>query len=572
MALKETPAGARGQDGLLNLTKSDEDRQHLTLSSSIYFKSAEAPEDRDQNSLFNLTAQNTSLDFQSAINFSCDQQRVSGSNFNQFHASFGAIGGAPLDSSNEWKANFSNTDDFLNELNKAEQVNRQEFASNELTIANIESSGDENWWNVEMNNPQSSKLEVSSLSNYSSSEAMTSVNLGHSLGRGSKKQPSSGQKLDLESPSKKLKPITSQPKLHTSSSSLNGTDHHQRKAICVDEYFNKKSAMPLYLAEKDSDIGGITATPLAKSLPEAARYEAQDDPNEMTFCEDGEEPMEKLGKNEVMRPTKETESSGNDTTDDITFSESRYYGPDLSDNFSFTFNSSETGDFLLKKGQVPPKRSKLKAETGLGSRQGNLDTIGKELASISNRLNSNKPKSSSASKLVSADETICSINSFESDSSKFKVPAAPSVTADQSKITKDKSCQKLNKMPSNSLTSTPSKLTKSSNNAPNKNASQISVSDSSSLKIESGAPQIAKYGNRHQPHRDADGSSDSNHLFSQESFISSIPERTANDSTIINQNRIRTHHRSKSLKRQKNLETKTSAESSIIVRAKSSRL
>ena len=270
MALRETQTSARGQDGLLNLAKSDEDRQHLTLSSSIYFKSAGAPENRDQDSFFNITTQNTSLDFQSAINFSCDQQRVSGSNIKQFHASFGAIG-APLDSSNEWKANFSNTDDFLNELKKAEQVNRQEFASNELTIANIESSGDENWWNVEMNNPQSSKLELSSLSNNSSSEAMTSVNLGHSLGSGSKKQPSSDQKLDLESPSKKLKPITSKPTLHTSSSSLNGTDHHQRKAICVDEYFNKKSAMPLYLAEKDSDIGGITATPLAKSLPETRK-------------------------------------------------------------------------------------------------------------------------------------------------------------------------------------------------------------------------------------------------------------------------------------------------------------
>ena len=66
---------------------------------------------------------------------------------------------------------------------------------------------------------------------------------------------------------------------------------------------------------------------------------------------------------------------------------------------------------------------------------------------------------------------------------------------------------------------------------------------------------------RHQAHRDADGSSDSNHLSSQESLIFSIPERTANDSTIMNQNRIRTHHRSKSLKRLKNLDTKTSAES-----------
>lgn len=394
-------------------------------------------------------------------------------------------------------SDFKQADEFMEDLKEEEVINRKEFANNELSVcmnydktmnqssSHRSSSGNESagpsnekWWN-NMNAAQSSKLEVSDLSN------MSNLN--------------------------DTKSSISKPKIKTQTQT-------QKHKVAVGDYFTRKSEMPAYLSEKESgvkfDESIICTQNKPKCLPEPVLANSNSE-QDNTICGD---------------------TNYKNSDEDITFSTSNNQGSSLSSsNFSFTLNSSDTGDFIKKKSQIPKKQTpsttpfqlskalashmakKQATETSLKSINEELDRVQTRLANsdqintkpvkqtISEPLLSSSIKLSNNNKgmMIPMDETISSISSSDVTSKCVKTPEANK-----------------QKPASGSLTSTPSKLTKSVSEISNLN----SVSTYNAKTV------------------DASSSSSSNtHLFSQDSFISSIPER-ANDSTLVGNHHHQTHH------------------------------
>lgn len=324
---------------------------------------------------------------------------------------------------------FKQADDFLDQLNQDEQVNRKEFADNELTLMNQTSgntSNDSNsskWWK-NPNQIQPSNLEITNVSSDSG-----------------------------------------------------------KKQVKVEEFFMGKSEMPSYLKEKQSDVRLSDVNKIEKDI--------------------------KLEKQEFSTPQ---------NYDDITFSNNQ--GSTLSSsNFSFTLNSSDTGDFIQPKNSANKSMEKSKQSSKLK----NLDKINEELERVQNRL-ANKHQiseplmSSSMSQTnrkssMQIDETISSINSSD-------------ISSQKAARHKEHKTNKESKKCSGSLTSTPSKMTKS-------------ISESSNLNRLTGTSLMEKFYKSEN----------------QDSFISSIPER--NESTLISNHK---HKNSKLVKKQKNAEIQTANE------------
>ena len=333
-------------------------------------------------------------------------------------------------------AQFKQADDFLDQLKQDEQINRKEFADNELTLNQTSntSSNDSNsskWWK-NPNQIQPNNLEVTNLSSESGSK-------------------------------KKLK---------------------------VEEFFMGKSELPSYLTEKQCDV-----------------RLSDDDKIEKDSC------VEKKSDKEPTTPQ---------NYDDITFSYNQ--GSSLSSsNFSFTLNSSDTGEFIQPKKSSNKSLNKSTEKSSQGSKKlKNLEKINEELDKVQNRL-ANKHQiseplmSSSMSQanrksLMHMDETISSINSSD-------VLSQRTTKHKEHKSTKD------SKKSSGSLTSTPSKMTKS-------------ISESSNLNRLTGNSLMEKFYKSEN----------------QDSFISSIPER--NESTLVS-NKQRSN---KIVKKQKNAEIQTAEE------------
>ena len=176
---------------------------------------------------------------------------------------------------------FKSGDVFMNELADAEQENRKEFGSNELTVLSsndenkascLDSSSNAKWWNME-NIQQTSKLEITRMS------CSFQQNLSNE---------------DLCAP---------------------------KQVFAVDDYFKCKSQMPHYLVETAREHGVCLDT--AEKIP-------QKPASEPTLSDDNESDLSNF-----------TLSSTNNvlaTTGRVT-----------SNNFSFTFNSSETGEFIQPK-------------------------------------------------------------------------------------------------------------------------------------------------------------------------------------------------------------------------------
>ncbi len=258
-----------------------------------------------------------------------------------------------------------------------------------------------------------------------------------------------------------------------------------KKVYGVDEYFNQKSEMPNYLVDKDkvniSDDNkkfgteGLQQTPQAFIDRKQSRIEAPD------------------------------ENSGNDTSN-LTFSTSNMNtllstGRPTSNNFSFTFNCSDSGEFIQRKTTIndinpsPFQITKMvkkqiealsEKETPLKLNPSNLKTIGEELDRVSNRLaHKNTPKDvefkvpevpklhteiTTAKKnnpetlIPQMDETISSINTTSNVTSEIKMPDGNNKLAKPYNSSQKQSNNSINhhnskqKLTSGSLTSTPSKL------------------------------------------------------------------------------------------------------------------
>ena len=76
-----------------------------------------------------------------------------------------------------------------------------------------------------------------------------------------------------------------------------------------------------------------------------------------------------LGTDEAMRLTQETESSGNYTTDDITFSKSRDYGPDVIKQLLVHVQLERDWRFPTQEGTSAAQavRAEQRESNGLGS-------------------------------------------------------------------------------------------------------------------------------------------------------------------------------------------------------------
>jgi hypothetical protein len=445
---------------------------------------------------------------------------------------------------------FKSGGEFIDQIEKDEAENRKEFASNNLSVAadstSSNGSGDslgsnEKWWTNANNLQQMSKLD---LSNVSYLNELNATNNSHN----------SSLKRSLN-------------KCDETETGEHDNTKKLKQKVDVFDYFNKKSGLPEYLTSGDVGVDFNSTK--------------QDEAHDKTICDD----KQPTSKNE-------TESNEDYDSDNITLSVSKSVNLPSADNFSFTFNSSETGEFIQKKLPNSSKKkispfqlSKMLPPQNTGANKTktsiSLKTIGEELDRVQNRLatnaidsssSSSKPinepflssslKTSSLKSAPSMDETISSINSSDmtaiSASHKNKAEhgginpkkvnlsstTTSSVSAGPNQGTSSASSSK-NKPNSGSLTSTPSKMVKS-------------VSESSSLSTIS-TTSINK-----------SSQDNTNQLFSQDSFISSIPER-ANDSTLIGNHHHHHHHLSKhkqksstqlnaqsKLKKQRNAEIQTS--------------
>ncbi|RNA18364.1 hypothetical protein BpHYR1_005342 [Brachionus plicatilis] len=406
--------------------------QDIPLTPSKTFNQTLEPQE-EPKIIEEVSSKKTPNPFDDSIQNSEEAVPVSSSNpfDNPFDSSLGNFG---LNKNQEPSfSQFKQADDFLDQLNQDEQLNRKEFADNELTLINQtsdNSSDDSNsskWWKKPAQ-VQPNNLEVTNMSNESG-----------------------------------------------------------KKQVKVEEFFMGKSEMPSYLADKNSDV----------LLSDVSR----------------------IDKNTNVEQKDQQEPTTPQNYDDITFSHNQ--GSTLSSsNFSFTLNSSDTGEFILPKNttnnksvEKPKQESKLK----------NLDKINEELDKVQNGLASrhqiSEPLMSSSisqanrKSMIQIDETISTINS--SDISSQKAPRH-----------KENKSNKESKKSSGSLTSTPSKMKKS-------------ISESSNLSRLTGTSLMEKFYKSEN----------------QDSFISSIPER--NDSTLPVNHR---HKNSKMVKKQKNAEIQTAHE------------
>ncbi len=235
-------------------------------------------------------------------------------------------------SSGDDEASFKSGNAFINDLDSIEAQNRREFASNNLTVlstGNCQERTSEKWWNLSIQ--QTSKLEVSAMSN-----------------------------------------------------------SFDKKVYAVDDYFNQKSEMPQYLADKEHGVN---------------------------ISDDNKKPE----REEEQQQTPGTPSERQTSPDENNCNEMSYFtlstsnmntllstGRTTSNNFSFTLNSSDTGEFIQRKVattagndvnpspfQITKMVNKKQIESSLAAEKeassmklnpSNLRTIGEELDRVSNRL------------------------------------------------------------------------------------------------------------------------------------------------------------------------------------------
>jgi hypothetical protein len=430
---------------------------------------------------------------------------------------------------------FKPGEECLNELERDEQLNRKEFADNELSVmmnydksqnngnasscgsgggngSSGNSSTNEKWWANATNIQQSSKLELSNVSYLSSTLP---------------------QQQNAE---------------------INQNKESNNK-IPVNLYFDKGSDLPNWLVQARSDVN--------LSLSNSS------------------------GKSEDKKSSKQNNSdklaSSSDDDNNITFSNSLNGQNSISSsNFSFTFNASDTGDFIQKKSAVrtpkivvqnstpsPKEVAKLSTnetkkilnKSSNSSISTNLKTIGEELDKFSNRLASTstikqaiseplmssstlqKPANNSSSiktdglkvghNNVLMDETVSSISSALTSDIVHKNKKKIVTSASQNQKPASESTSKNTAAKSSSsLTSTPSKLVKSVSEHSN-----LSSNNNNSKNI---MDKLYKNSSSSINQTSENASSNNPHLFSQDSFISSIPEKTTNADEELEQ--LHRHH------------------------------
>ena len=253
---------------------------------------------------------------------------------------------------------FKSGGEFIDQIEKDEAENRKEFASNDLSVAadttSSNGSGDslgsnEKWWTNANNLQQMSKLD---LSNVSYLNELNATNNSHN----------SSLKRSLN-------------KCDESETGEHDNTKKLKQKVDVFDYFSKKSGLPEYLASRDVGVDFNSIK--------------QEEVHDKTICDD-----------EQATSKNETESNEEYDSDNITLSVSKSVNLPSADNFSFTFNSSETGEFIQKKLPNSSKKkispfqlSKMLPPQNTGANKTktsiSLKTIGEELDRVQNRLATN---------------------------------------------------------------------------------------------------------------------------------------------------------------------------------------
>lgn len=196
---KETPSSL----------SNDNQRHHLTLSNSIFFKPNQGDLSNDTNSMPTSSTEHLNVvaaSFgESPINFvsSGSASAQSDTDTNPFESSDTNMRIRQELMATDGFDEFVNAEDYKAILDKDEQINRKEFASNDLTINEPSTASQERtpWWNA-MIQQQTSKLELSSFN--SSNMPSSSDDSMSSACRSAKMLPAASAVAKSQSPNKPI--------------------------------------------------------------------------------------------------------------------------------------------------------------------------------------------------------------------------------------------------------------------------------------------------------------------------------------------------------------------------------
>ena len=530
---------------------------------SMYFKPDANNDSTNEDSIFhsksfkNNDSFKQTVDQPNAIDPFNDQTTAGKANqyFDQMlqqHASAEVFGDPftcqPAEFINEIDASqFQPADNFHEILNDEEKINRKDYADNELSVMM--------YYNKETGrlykSPSQSGSSGGSSGNTSSS-AEWWANATHT------NQPS---RLELSNTSMSNESMAVQSKPGTT----------VKEKVKVDNYFNKLSDLPDWIQSATGDTNLSTSSSGSDSneqqkvkLPSA--NSAGQDANDRTLCEEGDENSEQQPHHKKAKPSEHVVDEEN-----ITFSNSVNQTPTSAsssqDNFSFTFNTSDTGSFLIPmtilKATVPkvyitnptPPPVEKKANPDHSVVITSLKEISDKLDQVKSRLATNSTTQPPTP--ITMDETLSSISSSDISSDIYKArvlsshhhnqkipnPAERSsnssvlsnVTNVSSKLKHSATTSGGGGGSSGSLTSTPSKLSKllkSSSNDVTASASSANAAAAGSIKSGSSIMVADKLNKRDKSSMDTLSQSHQHSgMFGQESFISSIPEKSDSNSS-----------------------------------------
>jgi hypothetical protein len=227
------------------------------------------------------------------------------------------------------------------------------------------SESNEKWWN-NVNIQQVSKLELSNMTldlNNTKQQMNNSCVSSSSEKQQQQQQQTHYQNQTQNDTSSSSTHLSNKQKATTSMRSSNETVSNETKSrIAVDVYFNRKSQLPEFLAEKEADVNLSLIDEKRVNLSQPVTTQQQQSKQE---CKSSNEQLEKSVSSEDLSDA-----------DNFTLSNNSNIQASMN-SFSFTFNTSDTGEFIQRKSTL------LKKSTFI---QSNLKTIGEELDSVSNRL------------------------------------------------------------------------------------------------------------------------------------------------------------------------------------------
>jgi hypothetical protein len=461
---------------------------------------------------------------------------------------------------------FRSGGDYFDELARDEQANRAEFADNNLTL-NVDVNKQSK---KSSNNPSDGALSSSSSSGNTSSSTEWWKNASH-LNQASR--------LELSNVSWQNTSVISAPPTVATSSAK------QPNGITVQDYFKKSSEMPAWVENATSSSD--------ESNEKKSQKEEDGDSNDVTRLMDNDDMT--FSNSMGNTPTSFSFTINMSDTGESLIPKSNNKSQSGADKPLLSQSSMPK---IVIQNPTPPSQqvaSSLPVKSSsenASSSTSTLKSIGEELERVTNRLASggkiaeqNTTASASLTKSKSSasvatgnarshiptrnrndrsqhmDETISSIGSTTDTTGELFKAKSGTVLIDQSAnstaLSNTTSSIGVGGQSSGkgggsggSLTSTPSKLLKSSSVSSDLTTGcdgpvssgkhmmdKIYKSDSSSAghAMRKGGEKSSAQQHHHHHHHDEQHSSHHNHLFGQESFISSIPEKSdeTSDSTLL---------------------------------------